>query len=146
MRAVIQRATRAKVTVAGEVVGQLLAPGLVVLVGIHKDDAAADVAYLVRKIAELRILAEEKSALEMNCPLLLVSQFTLQAQIKKGRRPSWNAAAKGDAALTLFNEVVTGLQALGLSVQTGEFGANMQVELVNDGPVTIWVDSGESKN
>ena len=146
MRAVIQRATRAKVTVAGEVVGQLLAPGLVVLVGIHKDDTAADVAYLVRKIAELRILAEEKSALEMNCPLLLVSQFTLQAQIKKGRRPSWNAAAKGDAALTLFNEVVTGLQALGLSVQTGEFGANMQVELVNDGPVTIWVDSGESKN
>ena len=141
MRAVLQRVTRASVSVGGEVVGRVDRPGLVVLVGVTHDDGPAQVELVARKIAELRILRDERSVLDEGAPVLVVSQFTLYADTKKGRRPSWNGAAKGDVAEPLVAEVVAALRGRGVEVATGVFGADMQVELVNDGPVTILVEA-----
>lgn len=141
MRAVVQRATRASVTVAGQVVGAFDGPGLVVLLGVTPGDGPAQVAHVARKIAELRILRDERSAAEVGAPVLVVSQFTLYGDTRKGRRPTWNAAAPGPVAEPLVDAVVADLRARGLTVATGVFGADMAVELVNDGPVTLLVQS-----
>lgn len=141
MRAVVQRATRASVTVDGEVVGSLSAPGLVVLVGAAADDGEDDAALVARKVADLRVLRGERSAVDAGAPVLVVSQFTLLADTRRGRRPSWSAAAPGPQARRLVDAVVDGLRARGLEVATGVFGADMAVELVNDGPVTILLDT-----
>jgi len=137
MRAVVQRVTRAGVTVAGEVVGGIDRPGLCVLVGVTHDDGPDQVARLARKLVDLRILREERSALDEGAPLLVVSQFTLYADTRKGRRPSWSAAAPGPVAEPLVEALVAALRGYGLQVATGRFGADMAVELVNDGPVTV---------
>ena len=140
MRAVLQRVSRASVTVDGEVVGELTRPGLLALVGVTHDDGPEQVATMARKIADLRILHDERSVLDEGAPVLVVSQFTLYADTRKGRRPSWNAAAPGPVAEPVVEQVVTALRARGVEVQTGRFGAHMEVELVNDGPVTIILD------
>lgn len=141
MRAVVQRATRASVTVDGEVVGSFDGPGLVVLIGVTPGDGPAQVEHIARKIAELRILRDERSAVEVGAPVLVVSQFTLYGDARKGRRPTWNAAAPGPVAEPLVDAVVADLRARGLTVATGVFGADMAVELVNDGPVTLLLES-----
>ena len=137
MRAVVQRVTRACVRVDGEVVGALERPGLVVLLGVTHDDRAEHAEWLARKVAELRILRGERSALDEGAPLLVVSQFTLYADTRKGRRPSWSAAAPGPVAEPLVGAFVGAVRGYGLQVATGRFGADMAVELVNDGPVTL---------
>ncbi len=141
MRAVLQRVTRASVTVDGEVVGAIDRPGLLALVGVTHDDGPAEVATVARKIAELRILRDERSVTDAGAPVLVVSQFTLYGDARKGRRPTWNAAAPGPAAEPLVDAVVADLRSRGLEVATGRFGADMDVELVNDGPVTILVET-----
>lgn len=141
MRAVVQRVTRASVTVDGEVVGAIDRPGLVALVGVTHDDGPSEVATVARKIAELRILRDERSAADEGAPVLVVSQFTLYGDARKGRRPTWNAAAPGPVAEPLVDAVVADLRARGLEVATGRFGADMAVELVNDGPVTLLVEA-----
>ena len=140
MRAVLQRVSRASVTVDGHVVGELTRPGLLALVGVTHDDGPEQVATMARKIADLRILRDERSVLDDAAPVLVVSQFTLYADTRKGRRPSWNAAAPGPVAEPVVEQVVAALRARGVEVQTGRFGAHMDVELVNDGPVTIVLD------
>ena len=141
MRAVVQRVTRALVTVAGEVVATIDRPGLVVLLGVTHDDGEAQTDLVARKIAELRILRDERSAVEAGAPVLVVSQFTLYADTRKGRRPTWNHAAPGPVAEPLVAAVVANLRARGLEVVIGVFGADMAVELVNDGPVTILLEA-----
>jgi D-aminoacyl-tRNA deacylase len=141
VRLVVQRVTRARVVVDGEVVGAVDRPGLVVLVGATHDDTAAVAEALARKVAGLRILRGERSALEEGAPVLVVSQFTLYADTRKGRRPSWSAAAPGPVAEPLVAAFGQALADLGLEVATGRFGADMAVELVNDGPVTLVLDS-----
>ncbi|HET6816767.1 MAG TPA: D-aminoacyl-tRNA deacylase [Mycobacteriales bacterium] len=141
MRAVVQRVTHARVEVDGEIVGAIDRPGLVVLVGVSTDDDAAAARRLAEKVWRLRILDGERSAAEVNAPLLVVSQFTLHADTTRGRRPSWSAAARGDVAEPLVGEVVGELRRLGAYVATGQFGAHMQVHLVNDGPVTLIIDT-----
>ncbi|HET7821101.1 MAG TPA: D-aminoacyl-tRNA deacylase [Ornithinibacter sp.] len=140
MRAVLQRVSRASVTVDGEVVGALTRPGLLALVGVTHDDGPEQVATMARKIADLRILRDERSVLDEGAAVLVVSQFTLYADTRKGRRPSWNAAAPGPVAEPVVEQVVAALRARGVEVHTGRFGAHMEVELVNDGPVTIILD------
>jgi D-tyrosyl-tRNA(Tyr) deacylase len=137
VRAVVQRVTQASVVVAGQTVGVLAEPGLVVLVGVTHSDTRETAAALARKIYHLRILRDEKSCADTGAPLLVVSQFTLYADTRKGRRPSWLAAAPGPVAEPLVAEFAAALRALGARVQTGVFGAEMQVALVNDGPVTL---------
>ena len=140
MRAVLQRVTSASVEVDGVVVGEIDRPGLLALVGVTHDDGPAQVETLARKISELRILREERSVLDEGAPVLVVSQFTLYAHTRKGRRPSWGAAAPGPVAEPLVEAVVEALRSRGVEVATGRFGAMMQVSLVNDGPVTLVVD------
>lgn len=140
MRAVLQRVTRAAVTVDGETVGAIARPGLVALVGVTHDDGPGQVATMARKISELRILRDERSVLDEGAPVLVISQFTLYADTRKGRRPSWNGAAPGDVAEPVVEAVVTALRERGVEVATGRFGAMMEVSLVNDGPVTLVVD------
>lgn len=140
MRAVIQRASTASVSVGGQVVGKLDRPGLVALVGAtHTDDEAA-AAKLAAKMWGLRILDGEKSCSDVDAPLLVISQFTLYADTRKGRRPSWSAAAPGELAEPLVDAVVAELRKLGATVATGSFGADMQVSLVNDGPITLLLE------
>ena len=141
MRVVIQRVTRAAVRVNSETVGAIDQPGYLVLVGITHGDGAAQIAKLADKTANLRLLEGEKSLLDEGAPVLAVSQFTLYGDAKKGRRPSWSAAAPGAVSEPLFNDYVEALRERGLHVETGVFGADMQVELVNDGPVTLILDS-----
>ena len=141
VRAVVQRASRASVSVDGAVIGQLGAPGLVVLVGVTHSDTPDTAAVLARKIYYLRILADEKSCADIGAPLLVVSQFTLYADTAKGRRPSWSAAAPGPVAEPLVTAFAGALRGLGARVETGAFGADMQVELVNDGPVTLILEA-----
>jgi D-tyrosyl-tRNA(Tyr) deacylase len=141
VRLVVQRVTRARVTVAGEVVGQVDRAGLVVLVGVTHDDTPAVAAALARKVADLRILRAERSALDEAAPVLVVSQFTLYADTRKGRRPSWSAAAPGPVAEPLVDAFASALRDLGLEVAQGRFGADMAVELVNDGPVTLLLEA-----
>lgn len=141
MRAVLQRTLSASVSVEGAVVGETTGPGLLVYLGVTHDDGPADVAWIARKIWELRILREERSASELDVPILLISQFTLYADARKGRRPTWQAAAPGPVAEPLYDAVCTELQRLGAQVQRGVFGADMQVTSVNDGPTTLVLDS-----
>ena len=140
MRAVLQRVSSASVTVDGVVVGAIDRPGLLALVGVTHDDGPAQVETLARKISELRILREERSVVDVGAPVLVVSQFTLYADTRKGRRPSWGNAAPGPVAEPLVDAVVEALRSRGVEVETGRFGAMMDVALVNDGPVTLVVD------
>lgn len=144
MKAVLTRVTEASVTVEGHTVGRIYAPdtgGVLALVGVARDDGDEQVATMVRKIAELRMLDGEKSAVDISAPVLVVSQFTLQGRTAKGRRPSWSDAASGDVAEGMINRVVAGLRDRGLTVEEGQFGAMMQVESVNDGPFTLLVET-----
>ena len=140
MRAVVQRVTQASVTVDGQAVGAISEPGLLVLVGITHDDTPEKAAKLAAKLWGLRILDGEKSCSDVSAPLLVISQFTLYADTRKGRRPTWQAAAPGPVARPLVDAVVSALRELGARVQTGVFGADMKVSLVNDGPVTLILD------
>ncbi len=140
MRAVVQRVTQASVTVDGKLVGAVDERGLLVLVGVTHDDTAALAEKLAARLWGLRILHGEKSCSDIDAPLLVISQFTLYADLAKGRRPSWSAAAPGPVAEPLVSAVVRALRDLGARVQTGVFGAEMEVSLVNDGPVTIIID------
>ena len=140
MRAVAARVTRADVTVDGEVVGAIDEPGLLVLLGIHADDDEVKAATMARKLHELRVLRDEESCATAHAPLLVVSQFTLYGDTKKGRRPSWTQAARPEAAEPLVDAVVAGLRGRGATVATGRFGAMMAVSSVNDGPFTILVE------
>jgi D-tyrosyl-tRNA(Tyr) deacylase len=137
VRAVVQRVTQASVTVDGQAVGEISEPGLLVLVGVTHDDTAAKAAKLAAKLWGLRILEGEKSCSDGSAPLLVISQFTLYADTRKGRRPTWQAAAPGPVAEPLVDALVSSLRGLGARVQAGIFGADMKVSLVNDGPVTI---------
>ncbi|MBD2757944.1 D-tyrosyl-tRNA(Tyr) deacylase [Yimella sp. cx-573] len=141
MRAVLQRVTRAEVRVDEEVVGAIHRPGLVALVGVTHGDGADQVAAMARKVSELRILRDERSVLDEAAPVLVVSQFTLYGNTRKGRRPSWGEAAPGDIAAPVIDELVTSLRGLGVEVATGRFGAMMEVWLVNDGPFTLLVET-----
>jgi len=123
------------------VVGQIDEPGLVVLVGVTHDDGIVEVEYIARKIADLRILHGDRSPADIGAPVLVVSQFTLYGDVRKGRRPTWNAAAPRGVAQPLVDALVDALLGHGLKVQTGQFGADMAVEMVGDGPVTIVMDS-----
>jgi D-aminoacyl-tRNA deacylase len=140
MRAVAQRVSEASVSVDGAVIGAIDGPGLLVLVGVTHDDTVEKAGRLAAKLWGLRILEGEKSCSDLGAPLLVVSQFTLYADTSKGRRPSWNNAAPGPVAEPLVDAVVAELRALGARVETGKFGADMKVALVNDGPVTIIVE------
>lgn len=155
MRAVLQRALEGSVSVDGEVVGALDAPGLVVLLGVTHGDGQAQVAAMARKIAGLRVMAGEVSVSDLHAEdvagghgvsngsrtrLLVVSQFTLYGDVGKGRRPSWGAAAPGEVAEPLVDAVVEALRGQGLSVAAGRFGADMRVSIVGDGPFTVVVD------
>jgi len=141
MRAVLQRVTSASVTVDGVLVGAIDRPGLVVLVGVTHDDGPEQVEWLARKVADLRLLRDEQSVLDAGAAVLVVSQFTLYGDARKGRRPTWNAAAPGPVAEPVVEAVVAALRQKGLEVETGTFGAEMAVSLVNDGPVTLVLDS-----
>ncbi len=145
MRAVVQRVTSAKVTVAERVTGEI-GPGLLVLLGVEQGDGPADLQYIVSKVRDLRIFADadgkmNQSVLDVQGGVLVVSQFTLSGDARNGRRPSFASAAPPQIARALYEEVVRELQSSGLQVATGEFQAMMQVSLVNDGPVTILLDS-----
>jgi D-tyrosyl-tRNA(Tyr) deacylase len=137
MRAVAQRVSEASVVVDGETVGEIVGPGLCVLVGVTHDDTVEKAAQLARKLWGLRILPGEKSCSDIAAPLLVISQFTLYGDARKGRRPTWNAAAPGPVAEPLVDEVVARLRSLGAHVETGRFGAEMKVSLTNDGPFTV---------
>jgi D-tyrosyl-tRNA(Tyr) deacylase len=126
--------------VDGQAVGAISEPGLLVLVGITHDDTPQQAAKLAAKLWGLRILDGEKSCSDVSAPLLVISQFTLYADTRKGRRPTWQAAAPGPVAGPLVDAVVSSLRGLGARVQTGVFGADMKVSLVNDGPVTLVLD------
>jgi D-tyrosyl-tRNA(Tyr) deacylase len=140
VRAVVQRVAQASVTVDGQAVGAISEPGLLVLVGVTHDDTPGKAAKLAAKLWGLRILDGEKSCSDVSAPLLVISQFTLYADTRKGRRPTWQAAAPGPVAQPLVDAMVSSLRALGAQVQTGVFGADMKVSLVNDGPVTLILD------
>jgi D-aminoacyl-tRNA deacylase len=146
MRAVVQRVTRASVSVDGTVVGRI-GPGLCVLVGVTHDDSPETAAQMARKLWQLRLFpgpdgdrSMDRSASEVGGEVLVISQFTLYGDTRKGRRPSWTAAAPGPVAEPLVEAVVDHLRALGATVAEGRFGAHMQVESVNDGPVTLVVE------
>ena len=141
MRAVVQRVTEASVSVDGEVVGSVTGPGLLVLLGVTHDDGPAQVRWMARKIWDVRILREERSASDVGAPILVVSQFTLYGDARKGRRPTWNAAAPGPVAQPVYDAVCGELESLGATVSRGRFGADMAVSLVNDGPVTLVLEA-----
>jgi len=140
VRAVVQRVTSAAVRVDGDVVGAIDRPGLVVLLGVTHDDTPAAATELARKVWNLRILRDERSASDVGAPLLVISQFTLYGKTRKGRRPTWTAAAPGPVAEPLYDAFCAALEADGAEVARGVFGADMAVELVNDGPVTLLVE------
>ena len=141
MRAVVQRVSHARVEVDGETVGAIDRPGLAVLVGASIDDDAEAAERMAAKLWTLRILDGDVSASDVGAPLLVVSQFTLYGDTSRGRRPSWSKAARGDVAEPLVEHVVAELRRHGAEVATGRFGAHMHVELVNDGPVTLILET-----
>lgn len=141
MRAVVQRVHSARVRVDGEVVGAIEGPGLLVYVGVTHDDGPDQVAWLARKTWELRIMRDEASASDLGAPVLAVSQFTLYADARKGRRPTWQQAAPRPVSEPLYDAFCTELTRLGAHVERGVFGADMQVESVNDGPVTLLLET-----
>ena len=140
VRAVAARVAEASVRVDGAVVGAITGPGLLVLLGVHRADTAAAAPAMARKLHELRILDGERSCAELGAPLLVVSQFTLYGDTRKGRRPTWQAAAPPAVAEPLVDAVVAELRARGATVATGVFGAQMAVASVNDGPFTVLVE------
>ena len=145
MRVVLQRVAHASVTVEEKVIGKIQR-GFLLLVGVTHDDAMEDMEYLVRKIVQMRIFEDEdgklnRSIQDIGGEILSVSQFTLYADTKKGNRPSFSKAAPGDVALEMFEQFNGLLRESGVPVETGQFGADMKVELLNDGPVTILLDS-----
>ena len=145
MRVVLQRVAHASVTVDGEIIGKIQR-GFLLLVGVTHDDSMEDMEYLVRKIVQMRIFEDEEGKLnrsiqDIGGEILSVSQFTLYADTKKGNRPSFSKAAPGDVALKMFEQFNGLLRDTGIPVETGQFGADMKVELLNDGPVTILLDS-----
>lgn len=145
MRVVLQRVSHASVTVDEEIIGKIQR-GFLLLVGVTHDDAKEDMEYLVRKIVQMRIFEDEEGKLnrsiqDIGGEILSVSQFTLYADTKKGNRPSFSKAAPGDVAIEMFDQFNALLRETGISVETGQFGADMKVELLNDGPVTILLDS-----
>ena len=145
MRVVLQRVSHASVTVEEKVIGKIQR-GFLLLVGVTHDDAMEDMEYLVRKIVQMRIFEDEEGKLnrsiqDISGEILSVSQFTLYADTKKGNRPSFSKAAPGDVALEMFEQFNGLLRETGIPVETGQFGADMKVELLNDGPVTILLDS-----
>ncbi|MFN0123553.1 MAG: D-aminoacyl-tRNA deacylase [Blastocatellia bacterium] len=147
MRAILQRVTKGSVTIAGRVAGQI-GPGLVILLGVGTNDTAAEVDVLTSKIAGLRIFTDADgkfnlSAQDTHAGMLVVSQFTLFADSRKGRRPSFTGAARPETAIPLYELFCAKLRDMGFTVATGEFGADMLVEIHNDGPVTIWLDTDE---
>lgn len=147
MRVLIQRVSQARVDIGEECVGRI-ERGLLILVGAAPADSADDVRYLAEKITNLRIFADDEgkmnlSALDGGYELLVVSQFTLHANVRKGRRPSFISAAAPDIAEPLVDSLIAALRLTGLRVETGRFGAEMAVQLINDGPVTIWMDTEE---
>lgn len=145
MRAVVQRVAHASVAVDGKVVGSADpgpgGQGLLVLLGVTHTDTNGDVEKLARKIWELRILDDERSAADVGAPVLVISQFTLYADTRKGRRPSWSAAAPGPVAEPMVDAFCAALRSLGARVETGVFGAQMQVSLTNDGPITLLLET-----
>ncbi len=148
MRAVIQRVSEAEVTVDGAVVGRVEGPGLLVLLGVEAGDADSDADYIAGKVADLRLFPPggdeegmERSLAEVGGGALVVSQFTLLGDCRKGRRPSWSGAARPDEAVQWYDAVVARLRARGIPTATGTFRAHMHVSLVNDGPVTVLLDS-----
>jgi D-tyrosyl-tRNA(Tyr) deacylase len=141
MRAVVQRVTHAGVTVEGRVTSSITGYGLVVLLGVANSDTEAVAAALAGKIYTLRILPGEKSCADTAAPLLVISQFTLYADTSKGRRPSWLGAAPAPVAAPLYESFVAALRGLGAQVETGVFGAHMQLSLINDGPVTLILEA-----
>ncbi|MFI6347705.1 D-aminoacyl-tRNA deacylase [Streptomyces sp. NPDC050560] len=140
MRAVVQRVDGASVEVDGAVVGEIAGEGLCVLVGVARDDTSEQAARLAAKLWTLRVLDGERSCSDAAAPLLVISQFTLYGDARKGRRPTWNAAAPGEHAEPLVAEVVAELRKLGATVATGSFGAKMRVSLTNDGPFTVLLE------
>jgi D-tyrosyl-tRNA(Tyr) deacylase len=136
----VQRVSEATVVVDDEVVGRIDGEGLCVLVGVTHDDTRDVAARMAAKIHELRVLREERSAADAGAPLLVVSQFTLYGETRKGRRPTWNAAAPGPVAEPLVEHLVQVLRDRGARVETGVFGADMRLALVNDGPVTLLLE------
>jgi len=141
VRAVVQRASQAEVTAGGTSVSHLDAPGLLVLLGVTHSDTTEDATRLARKIWDMRILADERSASDVGAPVLVVSQFTLYADLSKGRRPSWSAAAPSSVSEPLYDAFCAALRSFGADVSTGVFGADMEVSLTNAGPFTLIVDS-----
>lgn len=141
MRAVLQRASRASVVVDGAEVAAFDRQGIVALVGVTHGDGAAEAALIARKIADVRILDDEQSVADAGAPVIVVSQFTLYGDAKKGRRPTWIAAAPGSVAEPLVDEVVAQLRERGIEVGTGVFGAHMDVSLTNDGPITLLLET-----
>ncbi|MEU1087210.1 D-aminoacyl-tRNA deacylase [Streptomyces sp. NPDC005892] len=148
MRAVVQRVDGASVSVSEGteaapetgIVGEIMGEGLCVLVGVTHGDTPEKAAQLARKLWSVRVLEGEKSCSDVNAPLLVISQFTLYGDARKGRRPTWNAAAPGEVAEPLVDEVVAQLRALGARVETGRFGADMRVTLTNHGPITLLIE------
>lgn len=140
MRAVVQRVSHASVTVDGEVVGEITRPGLMALVGVTHTDTEEEARKVARKLWTLRILEDEKSCSDISAPILVVSQFTLYGDARKGRRPTWQAAAPGPVAEPLVDAVVEELRDHGAEVATGVFGAQMSVGLTNEGPFTVIVE------
>jgi len=141
VRAVLQRVDSASVEVDGETVGAIDGEGLLVLLGVTHEDGPEQVATIARKVCELRILESERSVAEAGAAVLVVSQFTLYGQTRKGRRPSWTQAAPGSVAEPLVDAVVAAIRERGVEAATGRFGAHMRVSLVNDGPFTVLVEA-----
>jgi D-aminoacyl-tRNA deacylase len=140
VRAVVQRVMSASVTVDGSVVGSLTSPGLLVYLGVTHSDGAGEVQWMASKVWGLRILADEQSASDVGAPVLVVSQFTLYGDARKGRRPTWEAAAPGPVSEPLYDAFCSALADLGAHVERGLFGASMQVSSVNDGPFTVLLE------
>lgn len=137
MRAVVQRVLRAKVVVDERVVAEIAGPGLLVYLGVTHQDGPAETTWMARKIWDLRILRDEQSASDLGAPVLVVSQFTLYGDARKGRRPTWQAAAPGEISEPIYEAFCAELERLGAVVACGVFGADMAVDYVNDGPVTM---------
>ena len=140
MRAVVQRVLRASVTIDGKVVGEIEGPGLLVYLGVTHSDGPDETAWTARKVWDLRLLRDEQSASDIGAPVLVVSQFTLYGDARKGRRPTWQAAAPGEVSEPVYDAFCAELERLGARVERGVFGAQMEVASVNDGPITVLLE------